>query len=64
MLDMVPRPRIPSSPSTGGNRRSQPNCNEACAGHFARSATVLSRSCLSPMAAAPTLWRCQEAATF
>jgi len=27
-------------------------------------ATVLSRSCLSPMAAAPTLCRCQEAATF
>ena len=52
MLDMVPRPRIQSSPSTGGNRRSQPNCNEACAGHFARSATVLSRSCLSPMTAA------------
>ena len=52
MLDVVPRPRIPSSPSTGGNRRSQPNCNEACAGHFARSATVLSRSCLSPMTAA------------
>src|SRR4029453_5472631 len=37
----VLRPRIPLSPSTEGNLRSQPSCNGASAGHFARLAIPL-----------------------